>query len=426
MTAVQAEITTLLRSRHDLAATDDDDFSIFDQSQLLQTANAISGTLTLLLGGIASISLIVGGIGIMNIMLVSVRERTREIGIRKAVGARRRDILAQFLIEALTLSGPRRPDRHRRRPHGLGADQPRRRHHLRLQPDHPRRRLPVQPRRRHRVRRLARPPGGAPRSHQRAALRVGDPSMTTPIDPSNPSADASPTEPVPPLPPFEPSLPAFEPPRPAFEPAPPEPAPAVAPVAAGAPTLVARARQAGPQVRRLAAQRRAGRRRRWSRRPAWRSRSAARRPRRPRSQTAVGGGGRFFTNGNGPSGSFAPGAGGFGAGGNGGRGFGFAGAGGPRRSPGTVDSITADSVTIKTATGNTITVGLDSSTTYHQQADASASDVTARQDRDPAASGRRVPARRQRQRERQRQQREQRQRERATGTARSASGPPAT
>ena len=105
MTGVQAEITTLLRSRHDLAATDDDDFSIFDQSQLLQTANAISGTLTLLLGGIASISLIVGGIGIMNIMLVSVRERTREIGIRKAVGARRRDILAQFLIEALTLSG---------------------------------------------------------------------------------------------------------------------------------------------------------------------------------------------------------------------------------------------------------------------------------------------------------------------------------
>ena len=105
MDTVQAEISTLLRSSHRLAATDDDDFTIFDQSQLLETANAISGTLTLLLGGIASISLIVGGIGIMNIMLVSVRERTREIGIRKAVGARRRDILAQFLIEALTLSG---------------------------------------------------------------------------------------------------------------------------------------------------------------------------------------------------------------------------------------------------------------------------------------------------------------------------------
>ena len=87
------------RGRHD-----DDDFSIFDQTQLLDAASSISGTLTLLLGGIASISLVVGGIGIMNIMLVSVRERTREIGIRKAVGARGRDILAQFLVEALTLS----------------------------------------------------------------------------------------------------------------------------------------------------------------------------------------------------------------------------------------------------------------------------------------------------------------------------------
>src|SRR6185436_15045947 len=97
-------ITVLLRDRHDLATSDDDDFSIFDQAQLLATASSISSTLTFLLGGIASISLIVGGIGIMNIMLVSVRERTREIGIRKAVGARGRDILAQFLIEALTLS----------------------------------------------------------------------------------------------------------------------------------------------------------------------------------------------------------------------------------------------------------------------------------------------------------------------------------
>jgi putative ABC transport system permease protein len=104
MDATSTAITTLLRERHELASDDDDDFSVFDQTQLLEAASSISGTLTLLLGGIASISLVVGGIGIMNIMLVSVRERTREIGIRKAIGARGRDILAQFLVEALTLS----------------------------------------------------------------------------------------------------------------------------------------------------------------------------------------------------------------------------------------------------------------------------------------------------------------------------------
>jgi putative ABC transport system permease protein len=104
MTAASTAITTLLRDRHDLAATDTADFNVFNQTQLLDAASSISATLTLLLGGIASISLIVGGIGIMNIMLVSVRERTREIGVRKAVGARGRDILAQFLVEALTLS----------------------------------------------------------------------------------------------------------------------------------------------------------------------------------------------------------------------------------------------------------------------------------------------------------------------------------
>ena len=98
------DLTALLRDRHDLATADDDDFNVFNQTQLLEAASSISGTLTLLLGGIASISLVVGGIGIMNIMLVSVRERTREIGIRKAIGARGRDILAQFLVEALTLS----------------------------------------------------------------------------------------------------------------------------------------------------------------------------------------------------------------------------------------------------------------------------------------------------------------------------------
>ena len=104
MTAASTTITALLRERHDLAATATADFNVFNQTQLLDAASSISATLTLLLGGIASISLIVGGIGIMNIMLVSVRERTREIGVRKAVGARGRDILAQFLVEALTLS----------------------------------------------------------------------------------------------------------------------------------------------------------------------------------------------------------------------------------------------------------------------------------------------------------------------------------
>ena len=104
MTGAKTAITTTLYRQHGLAATATADFSILDQAQLLATASSIAGTLALLLGGIASISLVVGGIGIMNIMLVSVRERTREIGIRKAVGARGRDILAQFLIEALTLS----------------------------------------------------------------------------------------------------------------------------------------------------------------------------------------------------------------------------------------------------------------------------------------------------------------------------------
>ena len=104
MTTASAEITSLLTERHGLSSTDTADFNVFNQTQLLDAASSISGTLTLLLGGIASISLVVGGIGIMNIMLVSVRERTREIGIRKAIGARGRDILAQFLVEALTLS----------------------------------------------------------------------------------------------------------------------------------------------------------------------------------------------------------------------------------------------------------------------------------------------------------------------------------
>ena len=104
MDLVKAEIQTTLEQRHGIAAGGTDDFTITDQAQLLSTVSAVTTTLTILLAGIASISLVVGGIGIMNIMLVSVRERTREIGIRKAIGARGRDVLAQFLIEALTLS----------------------------------------------------------------------------------------------------------------------------------------------------------------------------------------------------------------------------------------------------------------------------------------------------------------------------------
>ena len=101
---VKALITATLRDRHNLASTQSADFTVADQTQLIDTASSVSGTLSLLLGGIASISLIVGGIGIMNIMLVSVRERTREIGIRKAIGARNRDILLQLLTEALAIS----------------------------------------------------------------------------------------------------------------------------------------------------------------------------------------------------------------------------------------------------------------------------------------------------------------------------------
>ena len=97
-------ITELLRARHKLADGAENDFTIIDQAQLLSAFGTITGLLSLLLAGIASISLLVGGIGIMNIMLVSVRERTREIGIRKAIWALGRDIMAQFLVEALVLS----------------------------------------------------------------------------------------------------------------------------------------------------------------------------------------------------------------------------------------------------------------------------------------------------------------------------------
>jgi putative ABC transport system permease protein len=100
----QDQITRLLRQRHRLLPGASDDFNIFNQQEIADTVNQVTSTLTLLLGAIASLSLIVGGIGIMNIMLVSVTERTREIGIRISVGAQPGDIRIQFLIEAITLS----------------------------------------------------------------------------------------------------------------------------------------------------------------------------------------------------------------------------------------------------------------------------------------------------------------------------------
>ena len=101
---VQNDIASLLRQRHRTGGGRDDDFTIRGQDEIANAATATTRTMTVLLGAIASVSLIVGGIGIMNIMLVSVTERTREIGIRMAVGAHGRDILLQFLIEAITLS----------------------------------------------------------------------------------------------------------------------------------------------------------------------------------------------------------------------------------------------------------------------------------------------------------------------------------
>ncbi|MCL4562589.1 MAG: ABC transporter permease [Chloroflexi bacterium] len=104
ISAAEDEITAILRAEHKIKASGKNDFSILAQSTLVSAASSITGTLTMFLGGIAGISLLVGGIGIMNIMLVSVTERTREIGLRKALGARKLDILVQFLTESMLLS----------------------------------------------------------------------------------------------------------------------------------------------------------------------------------------------------------------------------------------------------------------------------------------------------------------------------------
>jgi putative ABC transport system permease protein len=104
MTEAEARMRELLRQRHRLQPGQDDDFFVRNLSEILQAQEASSKIMGLLLAAVASVSLLVGGIGIMNIMLVSVTERTREIGLRMAVGARGRDILTQFLVEAVTLS----------------------------------------------------------------------------------------------------------------------------------------------------------------------------------------------------------------------------------------------------------------------------------------------------------------------------------
>ena len=104
MEAAQDQISELLRERHNISFRGEDDFVIINQADLISIFGDILGTMTLFLSAIAFISLVVGGIGIMNIMLVSVTERTREIGLRKAVGAKRRNVLGQFLIEAVTLA----------------------------------------------------------------------------------------------------------------------------------------------------------------------------------------------------------------------------------------------------------------------------------------------------------------------------------
>src|SRR5581483_1344644 len=101
---VKKDVELLLRERRRIGEGDEDDFSVFDMTEITSTLSTTTTVLTGLLGAVAAVSLLVGGIGIMNIMLVSVTERTREIGIRLAVGALRRQVLAQFLVEAIVLS----------------------------------------------------------------------------------------------------------------------------------------------------------------------------------------------------------------------------------------------------------------------------------------------------------------------------------
>ena len=171
MEEAQEQISELLRERHNLAFQGEDDFVIINQADLLSIFGDILSALTLFLSAIAFISLVVGGIGIMNIMLVSVTERTREIGLRKAVGAKRRNVLSQFLIEAVTLSviggtTGNRPRRRRcSRRHLLRRQLQRRCRLRRHRPRHP-----LFHGRRPLLRHLSRLPRQSPQPHRRAAI----------------------------------------------------------------------------------------------------------------------------------------------------------------------------------------------------------------------------------------------------------------
>lgn len=103
--AVKAKITNIIRKQHHLKENEEDDFRIFSQTEIIEEVSKVTSIFAIVLGGIGSISLLVGGIGVMNIMLVIVTERTREIGIRKAIGAKNRDILMQFVVESTVMSG---------------------------------------------------------------------------------------------------------------------------------------------------------------------------------------------------------------------------------------------------------------------------------------------------------------------------------